>query len=172
MSKMNNLVVENATIMFRNFSGKEGRYNDAGQRNFCLMIPDDVVERVKADGWNVRTLRPKDPDDPPAYYIQVAVKFEYLPPKILMISSGGKSQISESNVDILDWAEIKTCDVIVRPREWTMNGRQGVKAYLKSLYVTIEEDEFESKYANTPDSSKGCVGGCGNCDVCDGGCHE
>jgi hypothetical protein len=47
----------------------------------------------------------------------------------------------------LDWADIRTCDLIARAYEWTVNGKTGVKAYLQSMFITIEEDALERKYA-------------------------
>lgn len=170
MSKMQNVVVENAKIMFRNFSGAEGKFNPAGRRNFCVFLDSGVGHQLKKDGWNIRWLQPRDDDGEEQAYLQVKVSFSNKPPKIVMVSSKGKTAISEETVNILDWADIKSADLVITPYEYSVNGRSGVSAYLKTLYVTIEEDEIEQKYANAPDSAEGCIGGCGNCDICDGGC--
>ena len=149
-----NLVQENARIGFRNFSGKEGKYNPPGRRNFCWFIDDDkLANALSEDGWNVRLLKPRDEDEKPQAYLQVAVSYANIPPKIVLISGEGKTVLNETNINMLDWAEISNVDLIIRPYNYDVNGKTGVKAYCKTMYVTIEEDEFEKKYYDVPDSA-------------------
>lgn len=145
--------IKSAKICFKNFSGKEGKFNPAGRRNFCVLLEADLSSKLKRDGWNVRYLEPRDEGDEPQAYMQVAVAFNNFPPRIVMITAGGKSVLSEDDVNILDWADIDNVDLILRPYNWELSGKSGVKAYVKSMYVTLSEDEFESKYYNVPDSA-------------------
>lgn len=146
-----NIVIEDARIMFRNFSGEEGRFNPKGRRNFCVLIDPSIVQDLIEDGWNIKYLQPKDDDGEPLPYLQVSVSFGKIPPKIFLIKRNGKIQLDEDTIDILDWAEIENVDLIIRPYNWEINGMSGIKAYLKSMYVTCAEDEFESKYYDVPD---------------------
>ena len=148
-----NIVIENARIGFRNFSGKEGKFNPAGRRNFCVFLDSDLARTLEGDGWNIRWLQPRDDEDEEQAYLQVAVSFDNIPPKMILVSSNGKSQLDEESISILDWAEIENVDLIIRPYNWDVNGKSGVKAYVKSMYVTLVEDEFEHKYMDVPDSA-------------------
>ncbi len=144
------LNIENAKIIFRNFKGEDTKFSK-GLRSFSVVIDDpQKAQQLLDDGWNVKILKPREEDDIPTHHIQVAVSFEHVPPKIFMItgSSGRKKKtlLDEESVAALDYADISNADVSITPYSWEVNGKSGVKAYLKTLYVTIEEDEFASKY--------------------------
>ena len=101
------------------------------------------------DNWNVKWLRPRTEEEGevPQAYLPISVNFKGRPPRIVLITSRGRTNLDENQVETLDWVDIINVDMIVRPYEWTVNGKTGVKAYLQSIYVTIEEDPLELKYS-------------------------
>jgi hypothetical protein len=140
--------MEGVRIIFRNFSGKEGQYNREGDRNFAVLLDDATANAMAEDSWNIKWLKPRedDEDDTPQAYLPVSLNFKGRPPRIVLITSRGRTNLDEDSVDMLDWADIINVDLIVRPYEWTVNEKSGIKAYLQSIYVTIEEDPLEMKY--------------------------
>lgn len=148
-----NIRIEGARIGFRNFSGEEGRFNPKGRRNFCIFLEEDIAKDMEKEGWNVKWLQPREEGDELQAYLQVKVVFGKIPPKIVLVTMRGKTRLDEDTVNILDWAEIQNVDLVIRPYNWEVNGNTGVSAYIKTMYVTLKEDEFESKYYNVPDSA-------------------
>lgn len=155
MEEIKNIKLEGAHIVFRNFAGKQGKFNSAGDRNFCVIIPRDLVGELKAEGWNIKQFKPREDEEEPDYYLPVKVKYGKISPKIVMVLGKKQTELTEESIDSLDFAEIDNVDLIIRPYSWTMSdGKSGVTAYVKTMYVTIAEDEFSSKYSNDDDDEE------------------
>lgn len=147
-SERKEFMVEDAQIIFRNFQGKEGKFNKEGERSFSVILEEEAAQDMINDGWNVKFLKPREDDEDQVHtpYIQVKVRFDPRPPRIMMMTSRARTQLGEDGVEVLDWADIASADLICTGFEYDVNGNQGVSAYLKSLFVNIEEDYLEQKY--------------------------
>ena len=142
------LIIENAYLMFRNFSGEKGQYNKNGDKNFCVRIDDpELADQLAKDSWNVRMLDPKEEGNLPTYYLPVAVSYEYRPPRITMYRDHRSIEMSLDNVGELDAEHILQADVVINPSSWNDNGTWRIKAYLSRLCVVVENDPFAEKYA-------------------------
>lgn len=147
MAERMTFMIEEAKIIFRNFAGKEGMYNKEGDRNFSVLLDEETAARMAEDGWNVKQTKEREDGEGGDWYIPVSLGYKNSPPKVVLITSSARSNLGESSVEVLDYADIQTADLICNAYEWTVNGKSGIKAYLKSLFVTINEDELERKYA-------------------------
>lgn len=150
--EMKTFMVEDARLIFRNFEGREGPYNQPGDRNFCVVLTPEVAKAMHDDGWNVKETKPQEVEDgeeaePGTPYIAVKVGYKVRPPKIVAITDTGRTNLNEDTVGTLDWADIRTVDLVANAYEWEVGAKSGIKAYLKTMFVTIEEDALERKYA-------------------------
>ena len=146
-------LIDEARIMFRNFEGKPGQFNAAGQRNFHVLLPQDVAEVLEADGFNVKYLKPREEGDLPQAHLKVNVKMDSnIPPKIFIVTSKGRRQLTEDMLQMVDWADFAKIDLIFSryKRDWP-DGRTTVTAYLQTFFGTIREDELELRYADVPE---------------------
>jgi hypothetical protein len=152
MADLKPVVLEDCRTIFRNFAGKETQFKPAGTRTFNVILDEDTANAMLADGWNVKYLQPREEGDEPIPRIEVEVSYKNRPPRIVMLTSSGRTPLDEDTVDVLDYAEIEQADVILNPYSWEVGGRGGIKAYLKTAFFTIREDELERKYANVSEA--------------------
>ena len=145
------VVMEGVRIIFRNFAGKESDFNREGDRNFCVLLDDTIANVMLEDGWNVKRLRPDEDEGEDALgqaYLPVKLKYDKgRPPKVVQITTRGQTALGEDEIEMLDWVDVLNVDLIIRPYHYNVNGKTGISAYLQSMYITIEEDELERKYA-------------------------
>lgn len=149
------LQIDDARIIYRNFSGAPSKFNREGDRNFALVIPDavfsvdeegnetTVVEMLSNEGWNVKIRPPRDEDDEPFMFLPIKVKFNDRGP-IVYLKSGDNPlrRLEEDEVGILDHIDIMSVDLDVRPYDYDVNGKTGRSAYLQSIRVIQRVDRF------------------------------
>lgn len=129
------LAIENAYIFRRNFAGTKGEANAKGDRNFCVFLDDELAVQMIRDGWNVKTISPRE-GDPKESYVKVTVSYSGGTPELVMISPKGRIVLSEDAIEILDQIDIEKVDLIVRPRPRVFNGKTVVKGFLQSITVS------------------------------------
>lgn len=141
------LEIENARIVYRNFSGEGGKYNREGDRNFAVVIPDQEIADMLLDmGWNVKIKPPRDADDSPFMYLPVKIRYNDRGPAIYVVSGKNVKRVSQDSVSMLDEIDIQSVDMDLRPYDWEVNGKTGRTAYLQAMNVIQNIDRFGAKY--------------------------
>lgn len=142
------ITIQGATLKYKNFGGAAKRFNAKGLRNFHVVLDEEFAELLKRDGWNVKYKEPKEEGDSPIISIKVSVRFDNYPPRIWLVTERGKTLLDEDSVSLLDDAEIKNVDLVLNASTGTMDdGKPYVKAYLAKMFVTLDENDLELKYA-------------------------
>ena len=137
------LQIDDARIIYRNFTGEGSKFNREGDRNFSLIIDDPAVaDELVAQGWNVKIREPREEGDDPFIHLPVKVKFNDRGPRIYLITGDRRNELDEESVGILDNVDIIGVDLDIRPYDWEVNGKTGRTAYLHSMRVVQEVDRF------------------------------
>lgn len=144
------LQIDDARIIFRNFSGIGSKFNREGDRNFAVIIETaDQADRLIEAGWNVKIKPPREEGDTPFMYLPVKIKFSDRGPTAYIKSGSAPiKRLDEEDFGCLDNIDIMSVDLDVRPYDWEVNGKEGRTAYLQSIKVTQEVDRFaEDRFA-------------------------
>lgn len=145
---------DNVRIAHRNFSGEQSKYNNAGNRNFSLVIPtEEVADMLINDknkfgvGWNVKIKDALEEGETPFMFMKVTVKFNNgRGPAIFLVSGNSRKLLTEENVNILDFINIERIDLDIRPYDDEINGKPFRSAYLYAMEITQKIDRFTARY--------------------------
>ena len=143
----NILQIDDARIIFRNFSGAPSKFNREGDRNFAVIIPEqEIADALIAEGWNVKIKPPREDGDTPFMYLPVKIKFNDRGPRVYLKSGSNIIRLDKESISCLDNVDIISVDLDIRPYDWNVNGMEGRTAYLQSIQVTQEVDRFYDQY--------------------------
>ena len=142
------LQIDEARIIYRNFSGAPSKFNREGDRNFAVSIPDqELANELIEEGWNVKIKAPREDGDEPFMYLPVKIKFNDRGPNIYLRSGNARNKLDEETVGMIDDIDIIHVDMDIRPYDWEVNGKEGRTAYLQSMEVFQNLDRFEARWA-------------------------
>jgi hypothetical protein len=146
------LQIDGATLIFKNFAGREREFNEQGKRNFSILLTEEVARPLMAERWNVKEMRKLDPDSEQMYHLPVTVSYKVRPPAVFLITSRGKSPLGEDLVEEMDNLAFTNVDVIVNGYDWFIERTKkgGRKAYLQTMFATMYEDALMQRYMDVP----------------------
>jgi hypothetical protein len=144
------LEINEARIIWPNFSGRGDRFNREGDRNFHLVIPDQEIcdallndKNEFGDSWNVKIKAPREEGDTPFMHMPVKVKFNNRGPNVYLVSGNKQIPLNEETISCLDDIDIMYVDLDVRPYDGKMaNGMTFRSAYLSAMRVYQRVDRF------------------------------
>ena len=158
------LVIEDAKVLFHNYAGLQTDFNKAGNRNFDVILPDnDMAIAMGEKGWNVKIRRPKDPEDDPYYTLNVKINMDsHWPPNIEQQVRGrdpipyDKSMLGEPDPNDptkykngskgLDGTNIDRIVFVINGSPWESQFGKGIKAYLDQFYFEKKAPVYGSFY--------------------------
>lgn len=150
--------MDDCRIIYRNFEGREDKYNRKGDRNFAVIIETeeqaDALVNDKNEygaGWNVKVKPPRDEDEGPFMTLPVKVKFNGRGPAVwLVVGDNDPVKLDKEDVGMLDRIDIARVDLDIRPYDDIINGRPFRSAYLQSICVVqdLTRDRFAARFAS------------------------
>lgn len=143
------LQFDNVRLAHRNFAGRRTDFNEAGKRNFSVVIDDPEIADVLArQGWNVKIKQPRVEGEKPFMYLSVKVDFNGRGPAVYLRTGDSVVKLNEETVECLDKITIVNANLDVRPYDWSRPGASGRSAYLRAIEVYQEIDRFAPRVDN------------------------
>lgn len=142
--------------VFSHMDGREDTFNAAGEHNFQIILDEDMADKLRSEGWAVRTMDGYEEGDPQEHLLKVTISDRFGMPKVYLLKGTRKIQLygrKPGDIYIPGLADIRrdTCerlDVIITPSRWETKTASGITAYVKEMYAKVKESRFAAMYAD------------------------
>jgi hypothetical protein len=148
------LTLRDVRMIYKNFSGREGLYNEAGKRNFSIWLTNGQANYLRDMGWNPKLIKrtAELPEEDREWHLPVNVSYKEgtRHPRIFFItkSTNSRNPVDEEFVGMIDRGVFDKVDVTISPYNWRLkSGAEGVSGYLRTWYGFIHEDPLDLEYA-------------------------
>ena len=138
---------------FSHFDGKANGFNEEGDHNFTIIVPEDRVKELQDAGWNVKFKEGREEGDPGEWILKVNISYRLRAPQVYLVhddpNNEGKKRMmkaDESDLDQIRRDSTDQIDCIITPHRWVNGNRTGVSAYVKEMYVTIRKSRLAMMY--------------------------
>lgn len=155
------VTIRDAQIIFRNFTGKPGPYNEEGERSFAVLLDEALGDELAKRGLNIKPLRKKEDEDDQMFYLPVAVSYKIRPPRVYMVTGDGdriplrKQMMPQDLVHMMDELDLGASHMVLSVSKYEVRGTKGKKCYLQSFFGHVMLDELEQEYATVEDMIAG-----------------
>lgn len=151
MTYIEKIFIEDARVIFRNFSGRENQFNRDGKRTFSVVLTPEQAQMYEQAGWRIKYLRPREPGDEPTPILNVQVRYHSDEPErnplVYTVSGRKKTLLNENTVGTIDYADLDKATLLISPYRYTdrATGERRVSAYLQEGVFELH-DYFGGKY--------------------------
>lgn len=133
---------------FSHFDGRADTFNDEGDHNFTVILPEEEALSLLEEGWNIHRFEGQEEGDLPEYTLKVKISYRFEPPKIYLLKGNRKIRADERDLQDIKRSTCDQIDVIITPSRWVHGKKSGISAYTKELYAKVRQSRFEEMYAD------------------------
>jgi len=139
--------LQDAKLIYPNFTGAANELNKAGERNANVLIDDLLAAQLAAIGWNIRIGKSSDPDVMPGKFIKFNINMNAkYPPRLWLISGGRRPELmAPEEFNILDYARFKSVSLRINHHIW-QEKPQRISGYLEEGFFELLPDPLRERY--------------------------
>ena len=146
------LKVDDAHIVYADFSGARYPFSDGKRRFFISIDDDDAITALTNAGYNINHKEDRTPSDT----LKVNFSFKGRGPNIYLVTNGVYTKITEDNVADLDNLRFTHADMDLHGWDYEFAGKSGRTVYLNNLRLYQDVDRFAEEYYSQQAGDEEC----------------